>query len=133
MIWTLECIYLLNVVLSFYSRHIPRNRMDLSYMAFIVLGCIPSILTLLRVSIISGCYISSNAFYVSLWYSKLHFFLNVNSILHFWNKPHLAIVWLTLTEMFVCPQIRMLKSSPQCDGVGMWNHGRWWSHEAELL
>ena len=65
MIWTLECIYLLNVVLSFYFRHIPRNRMDLSYMAFIVLVCIPSILTLLRVSILSGWYISSNAFYVS--------------------------------------------------------------------
>ena len=65
MIWTLECIYLWNVVLSFYFRHIPRNRMDLSYMAFIVLVCIPSILTLLRVSILSGWYISSNAFYVS--------------------------------------------------------------------
>lgn len=49
----------------FYSRRIPRNRMVMQYMAFIVLGCIPSILTLLRVSIISGCYISSNAFYVS--------------------------------------------------------------------
>ena len=101
MIWTLECKYLLNVVLSFYSRHIPRNRMHLSYMVFIVLGCIPCILTLLRVSIINGCYISSNAILCIFWNNHMIFILQLKLLYHIavvelfwypWNKSHLIVV-----------------------------------------
>ena len=74
----------------------------LSYMAFIMLRYIPSILTLLRVSIINGCWILSNAFsasmrwdhgfYPSLCYSDVSRWLICGS----WSIPGINPTWSRL-------------------------------------
>ena len=81
-------------------------RVDFSYMAFIIFSYVPFISTLLRVFIISGCWILLNAFSASIdmimWFlsfiyfyvvDDIYWFVNVVPTLHSWNKYHLTMVY----------------------------------------
>ena len=78
----------------------------LSYIAFIMLSYVPSIPAFWRVFIISGCWILSKAFSVSieiiicLFYFQfvtvvyyIDWFTDVEESLHPWDKAHLAMVY----------------------------------------
>ena len=78
----------------------------LSYIAFVMLRYIPSIPSLLRIFIISGCWILSSAFslYIEIttWFFTLHFvnmvvninwFADVEPVLDSSNKSHLIMVY----------------------------------------